>query len=55
MPSGYPDAIRAELGIPENLAIILCISLGYPNLEMPVNQYRSLRRDISEYIRWHGF
>jgi nitroreductase len=55
MPTGYPDAIRAELGIPNNLAIIFCISLGYPNLEMPVNQYRSLRRDISEYIRWHGF
>ena len=55
MPTGYPDAIRAELGIPDNLAIILCIPLGYPDLEMPVNQYRSLRRDISEYIRWHGF
>jgi nitroreductase len=55
MPTGYPEAIRAELGIADNLAIILCISLGYPNLEVPVNQYRSLRRDISEYIRWHGF
>jgi nitroreductase len=55
MPTAYPDAIRAELGIPDTLAIILCISLGYPNLEMPVNQYRSLRRDISEYIHWNGF
>jgi len=55
MPTAYPDAIRAALGIPDNLAIILCISLGYPNLEMPVNQYRSLRRDISEYIHWNGF
>jgi nitroreductase len=55
MPTSYPDTIRAELGIPDSLAIILCISLGYPNLEMPVNQYRSLRRDISEYIRWQGF
>jgi len=55
MPTAYPDTIRAELGIPKHLAIVLCISLGYPNLEMPINQYRSLRRDISEYIRWHGF
>jgi len=55
MPTGYPDAIRSELKIPDNLMIILCISLGYPDLGMPVNQYRSLRRDISEYIRWHGF
>jgi len=55
MPTGYPDAIRAELGIAGNLAIILCISLGYPDLGMPLNQYRSLRRDIGEYIRWFGF
>jgi nitroreductase len=55
MPTGYPDAIRTELGIAGNLAIILCISLGYPDLGMPLNQYRSLRRDITEYIRWFGF
>ena len=54
-PTSYADAIRAELGIAGNLAIVLCISVGYPNLEMPVNQYRSQRRDINEYIRWFGF
>ena len=55
MPTGYPEAIRAELGIAESLEIILCISLGYPDLGVPLNQYRSSRRDTSEYIRWHGF
>ena len=55
MPTGYPDAIRTELEIPDNLSIVLCISLGYPNLELPVNLYRSLRRDLSEFIRWNGF
>ena len=53
--TGYPDAIRAELGITNNLAIVLCISIGYPDLGMPLNQYRSLRREINEYIRWSGF
>jgi nitroreductase len=55
MPTGYPHAIRAELGIADNLLILLCISLGYPDMGMPLNQYRSLRREISEYIRWYGF
>jgi nitroreductase len=55
MPTGYPDAIRSDLGIPDSLAIILCISLGYPDLEIPLNQYRSLRRDIGEYVYWQGF
>ena len=55
MPTAYPDVVRGVLEIPDNLAIVLCISLGYPDLKMPVNQYRSLRRDISEYTRWQGF
>jgi hypothetical protein len=31
------------------------IALGYPDLTLPVNQYRSLRRELSEFVRWHGF
>ncbi len=55
MPTGYSDTIRVELKIPENLAIVLCISVGYPDLEIPINQYRSQRRDIGEFLHWIGF
>ncbi len=55
MPTAYPDVVRGVLEIPDHLAIVLCISVGYPDPKMPVNQFRSLRRDINEYIRWHGF
>jgi nitroreductase len=55
MPTNFPGPIRAELGIPDHLAIVICISVGYPNLELPTNKYQSLRRDIHEYIHWCGF
>jgi nitroreductase len=55
MPTNFPAPIRAELEIPDHLAIAICISVGYPDPELPTNQYRSLRRDISEYVHWCGF
>jgi nitroreductase len=54
-PTGYSKTIRSQLNIPDQMAIVLCIALGYPDLALPVNQYRSLRRELSEFVRWHGF
>jgi nitroreductase len=55
MPTGYPAIVREELGIPEEIAIILAMSVGYPDLDAPVNGYRSLRREPGEFVRWIGF
>jgi nitroreductase len=55
LPTGYPAPIRAAAGIPDHLSIILDISLGYPDPDMPVNKYRSHRREITDYVHWLGF
>jgi len=55
MPTGYPGIIREALGIAEDIAIVLALSVGYPDLEAPVNGYRSLRRAPEEFVRWIGF
>lgn len=55
MPTGYPAMVREALGIPENIAIILAMSVGYPDPDAPVNGYRSLRRDPVEFVHWTGF
>jgi nitroreductase len=55
MPTGYSSTIRSHLNIPESLMIVLCISLGYPDLASPLNQYRSQRRELNEFVHWHGF
>ena len=54
MPTAYPETVRQELEIPETISLILAISMGYPDLESPANQYRSSRKDLSEFVRWYG-
>jgi nitroreductase len=53
VPTGYAGAIRSQLAIPDHLMVVLCIALGYPDLASPVNQYRSLRRKLTEFVHWY--
>jgi nitroreductase len=51
----YPDLIRAELGIPEELLLLFGVALGYRDAEHEVNQYRSPRRAVDDFVRLAGF
>lgn len=51
--SGYPDAIRDCLGIPANKKLIVSMSLGYPDLDAPINGYQSTRMSVDEYTSWY--
>jgi nitroreductase len=55
VPTGYAGVIRSHLAIPNDLIIVICIALGYPDLASPVNQYRSQRRELGKFLHWHGF
>jgi len=50
----YPDLIRAELGIPAELSILMGVALGYRDRQHPLNQYRSPRRPLKEVVRLKG-
>ena len=52
--AAHPDLIRTELGIPDNLAIVIGIALGYPDLDSPQNKFRSARRSLGEAVRLKG-
>lgn len=51
--SGYPDAIRECLGLPSTKKLIVSMSLGYPDLSAPINNYHSTRMAIDEFTTWH--
>ena len=51
--SGYPDAIRACLGIPPTKKLIVSMSLGYPDMNAALNSYHSTRMTIEEFTSWH--
>jgi nitroreductase len=50
----YPDLIRAELGIPEDMLILIGVALGYRDRQHLSNQYRSSRRPLQEVVRLKG-
>jgi nitroreductase len=51
----HPDILRKELGIPDNLKIVIGIGLGYAEPKHVINTYRSPRRSISEAVALKGF
>lgn len=48
----YPDVLRSMLGIPDSKLIILGIAIGYPDLNDPINRFRSERAPLDEVVRW---
>jgi nitroreductase len=51
----YPNVLRRVLGIPDSKVIVLGISVGYPNWDDPVNQFRSEREPLENVSTWYGF
>ncbi len=52
--TGYPDILRQELAISDNLMITIGIALGYVNTDNIANTYRSSRRPINEVVTFRG-
>lgn len=46
----YADAVRAELGIPEDRSVVCAVSFGYADTNHPVNGFRTDRADLSEVV-----
>jgi nitroreductase len=55
MLASYPEVIRAELEIPDTLAIVIGIALGHSDLENAANKFRSSRRPLNEVVHLKGF
>ncbi len=50
----YPDVIRAELGVPDHLKIVIGIALGYVDDTAPEDGFRSERRSLDDAVRFVG-
>ncbi len=50
----YPDVIRSELGISEELLIVIGIALGYPDARDPGHAFRSARRRLEDAVTFAG-
>lgn len=50
---GYPYTLRDFLGIPKSKMLVLGISVGYPDIEAPINKYQSTRVSSKEFTKWY--
>jgi nitroreductase len=48
----YPDVLREELKIPDNLKITIGIAVGYADKEHKINNFLSSRSPVSETVRY---
>jgi len=54
-PIIYPDILRKMLDIPDSKKIVVGVALGYPLDGDPVNEFKSLRDPVENFISWSGF
>lgn len=50
----YPDIVRRQLALPQELLLVGGLSLGYPDPEAPVNRYRTEREPVAAFTRWYA-
>jgi nitroreductase len=49
----YPDVVRGQLGIEDNLALLGGIALGYADPDAAVNRFRTEREPVENFTRWY--
>lgn len=47
---GYPELIRKVLHIPDNKDVIIGIGIGYADMNVKVNHFKSQRKPVSEVV-----
>jgi nitroreductase len=52
--AGYPDAIRAELGLDADRLVVCGLAVGYPDESVEVNRFQPGRAELADYVQWHG-
>lgn len=50
----YPEVLRNQLDIPDNLSIVFGIAIGYEDNQHPINKFKSTRRSISDVVTLKG-
>ena len=52
LTTAYEDEIKDLLNIPENKNVVIGVALGYPDLENPVNRFKSSRENLDKLVKW---
>ena len=48
----YPQIVKRRLGIGDDCILLCGIALGYEDTNAPINQYRTPRVELAEFVRY---
>ena len=48
----YAQDVKKFLSIPETKRLVLGLSIGYPDMESPINKFRTDRAETDEIVKW---
>jgi len=51
----FPEVIRKYTSIPESKRLIICITIGYPDMDFPANKLVTDRAPAKDVTQWFGF
>lgn len=51
--AGYPQVLRAELGLGADRLVVCTLAVGYPDPAAGVNAFVPARTALADYARWH--
>ncbi|MHA3024624.1 nitroreductase family protein [Mycobacterium sp. BMJ-28] len=50
--AGYPEVLREQLGLPEEMRVLCGLAIGYPDPAFPANDLRVGRNPLTENVRF---
>jgi len=50
--NAYEDDIKDVLNIPDHKDVVIGVALGYPDLTNPINEFKSPRDGLENFVRW---
>lgn len=48
----YPDIVRKHLNLSDEYAVVCGMAMGFADNKAPVNQYRTERASLNEFVSW---
>lgn len=51
--AGYPDVIKAELGLAADRLVVCGLAVGYPDESVAVNHFHPRRAELADFVQWH--
>ncbi len=50
----YSNIVKEELDIPKETILLCGMALGYEDSDAPINQYRTPRLPLAEFVQFHN-